>query len=123
MHQFALYLLRQTSPIVVYPKIGTLCTTYRHFIQGGPPPGNRKKLYRVYASSHEDEMKERHRLKMLEIEAYYAQQPNKPAPLPENAFIKGQFGMRRRIHRSRDEEYDPSAVNEAIDIGNNAMRK
>ncbi|CCW61226.1 unnamed protein product [Phytomonas sp. EM1] len=124
MQRFALCFMRPTSPTVARQKISVFSTTYRHFIQGGPPPGNqKKKRYHAYASSHEDEMQERHRKKMLEIEAYYAQQANKPAPLPENAFVKGQYGMRRRIHRDYESDINVQSLNEAVDIGVNAMRK
>lgn len=93
-------------------------------MQGGPGPrkGDANELFQV-SRSHREEMTQRHRMKMEAVERYYASQVGKPAPLPENAFTKGQFGMRRRLHRSREDDIDLVKLGQAVDEGVNAMRK
>lgn len=97
----------------------------RTFIQGGPGPQKEdRQRIRNLTRSHEDEMKTAHRQKMERIAAYYAaKHPDAPAPLPENTFIKGQFGMRRRLHRPQrvDGIIDPEKLSEAVTESMNAM--
>lgn len=77
----------------------------------------------VVSRSNREEMTLRHRQKMEAQERYYAEQADKPAPLPENSFIQGKFGMRRRLHRSREEGIDLVKLSAAVEEGVNAMRK
>lgn len=57
----------------------------------------------------------RHEERMAAERAFYAQTPNKPAPLPENAFVPGKFGMRRRIRRSGVGDLDAKKVGEDME--------
>lgn len=101
----------------------------RSFVQGGPPPrkstdakGDMNQLYEV-SRSHRAEMTDRQREKVEAQDRYYAQQVGKPAPLSENAFVNGKFGMRRRLHRTREDAIDLRSLSQAVDEGSNAMRK
>ncbi|KAG5503618.1 hypothetical protein JIQ42_05840 [Leishmania sp. Namibia] len=104
-----------------------LFVTTRSFVQGGPPIPKKdidKKRKRYLISSHAEEMEAKYQSRQQEIHEYYStHEPNCPEPLPENSFVKGQFGMRRRYYVDRCGKIDPRALGEAVDEGTNAMRK
>ncbi|KAG8345338.1 hypothetical protein TRVL_03827 [Trypanosoma vivax] len=103
----------------------TACTR-RCFVQGGPPPPKlqdgvepMKKL-----RSYRAEMDAKYAAEQQAEREFYARTPNIPAPLPHNSPVKGQYGMRRRIKlRDDDDQVSVERINEALEMGNHAMRK
>ncbi|CAG9572425.1 conserved hypothetical protein [Leishmania major strain Friedlin] len=104
-----------------------LFMTARYFIQGGPPVPKKdvdKKRKRYLISPHTEEMEAKYQSRQRELHEYFAtHEPNCPEPLPENSFVKGQFGMRRRYYVDHRGKIDPHALGNAVDEGTNAMRK
>ncbi|CAM38018.1 conserved hypothetical protein [Leishmania braziliensis MHOM/BR/75/M2904] len=104
-----------------------LFMSMRPFVQGGPPVPKKdieKKRKRYLISPHTEEMEAKYQRRQREVHEYFAtHEPNCPEPLPENGFIKGQFGMRRRYYVDRRDKIDPHALGNAVDEGTNAMRK
>lgn len=114
-------------PLSLSSAPATLLISARFFIQGGPPIPKKdleKKRKKYLISSHEDEMDDLFQRRQQEIDDYYAtHEPNCPRPLPNNAFRKGEFGMRRRIHLDRRRSIDSVELDKAVSEGNNAMKK
>ncbi|KAG5481012.1 hypothetical protein LSCM1_06687 [Leishmania martiniquensis] len=107
--------------------VAALSLTTRGFIQGGPPVPKKdidKKRKRYLISSHAEEEEAKYKSRQRELHEYFAtHEPNCPEPLPENSFVTGQFGMRRRYYVDRRGTMDPRTIGEAVDEGANAMRK
>ncbi|KAG5507577.1 hypothetical protein JKF63_06526 [Porcisia hertigi] len=109
------------------PSATALSVTIRCFVQGGPPIPQKdieKKRKRYLISSHTEEMEAKYQSRQREVHTYFAtHEPNCPEPLPENSFVTGHFGMRRRYYVDRSGHIDPHALGRAMDEGTNAMRK
>lgn len=88
------------------------------FFQGGPPPqggpGSKSKQ-QEFLRSKVDEADEKQRQRMEDHDSYYSD-PSKPAPLFENAFLPGKFGMRRRlvVARRREKGWNAKERGEAV---------
>lgn len=113
-----------SSPVT---SVSALFMIARHFVQGGPPVPKKdmdKKLKRYLISPHTEEMEAKYQSRQRELHEYFStHEPNCPEPLPENSFVKGQFGMRRRYYVDHRGKIDPRALGNAMDEGTNAMRK
>ncbi|RHW68627.1 hypothetical protein DPX39_100145400 [Trypanosoma brucei equiperdum] len=98
----------------------------RSFVQGGPPPPKLQEGIEPLKKlrSYRAEMDARYEEEQRAERELYSRTPNVPAPLPHNSYVKGQYGMRRRIKvQSTEDQISVHTLNEAVETGNHAMRK
>ncbi|KPA78497.1 putative mitochondrial hypothetical protein [Leptomonas pyrrhocoris] len=105
----------------------SLTSSTRSFVQGAPPLPQRvtdkNNKERPRGSYREEMDSERARRQRAIHEFFATHEPNCPEPLEENAFVKGQFGMRRRYFVDHRGKIDSIALGAAVADSTNAMRK